>query len=387
MLRLADVVRRHGPAYLALHRGAILPSHARALTAITHCRTPALGAHLGVCARCEHRHLLFHSCRNRACARCGYDATERWLAHQRDLLLPVPYFHVVFTLPQQLRSIVRSHQRVLIGVLFKAAYAAIEALCGAERHLGGEVGALAVLHTWSRTLVYHPHVHMLVPGGALAHDGTWRPVRGRKRRYLVPVKALAKLFAGKFLAMARRALPGVHIPSLPMGTRWVVYAKPAVQGANDVLRYLGRYVHRTAIAEGSLLACTDETVTFRYRHSQTGERKTMTLPPHEFLRRFLQHVLPRGLHRVRAYGLLHPTRRSILRRLQLLLQPARAPQPPEDDRVKPRFQCPGCGTGSLTLTRRLTAKECLEWLAAAPFFNTRPPARAPPQPRATAHPS
>jgi len=139
-------------------------------------------------------------------------------------------------------------------VLFKAAFAALKALCADERHLGGEVGALAVLHTWTRALVFHPHVHMLVPGGALEPDGTWRPVRHRKRLYLVPTKALAKIFAAKFLAMARRALPDVRIPTLPMGTKWVVYAKPTVQGATEVLRYLGRYVHRTAIADGAIVA-------------------------------------------------------------------------------------------------------------------------------------
>jgi hypothetical protein len=273
-------------------------------------------------------------------------------------------------------------------VLFKAAYAALKALCADERHLGGEIGALAVLHTWTRALVFHPHVHMLVPAGALGPDGTWRPVRNRKRRYLVPVKALASLFAGKFLAMARRALPGVAIPSLPMGTKWVVYAKPTVQGAAEVLRYLGRYVHRTAIADGALVACTDDAVTFRYRDSRTGRHRTMTLTPHEFLRRFLQHVLPRGLHRVRAYGLLHPTRRTDLRRLQLLLGASKR-QPLTGKSARRRRRCPRCCDGSLDLIRRLTPAECVEWLAAVVLDVTdaRRPARAPPSPHPGVQPS
>lgn len=381
MLRLADVVRRHGPAYLARHQGAILPSHCRAMTAITNCRTPALGAHLGVCARCEHRHLLYHSCRHRACARCGFDATERWLEHQRDLLLPVAYYHVVFTLPSELRRLVRQHQRALIDVLFRSAYAALAQLAADQRYLGGQIGVLAVLHTWTRALVYHPHVHMIVPGGALAADGTWHPVPRRRRRFLVPVKPLARLFAGKFLAAARQVLPGVTIPSLRAGTRWVVYAKPVVHGNDAILRYLGRYVHRTAITDGALIACTDHAVTFRYRDHRDRRTKQMTLPPNEFLRRFLQHVLPRGLHRVRTYGLLHSGNRHLLRRLQLLLTPNGEPEPRRSGRALRTLRCPRCRHGSLVLTDRLSREQCLTQLLA----NTAPTARAPP--RQPSHPS
>lgn len=377
MLRLADVVRRHESAYMSRHRGAMLPSHVRAITAIMHCRTASLGAHVGVCAQCERWHLLYHSCRHRACARCGYDATERWLAHQRQLLLPVRYFHVVFTLPAELRRLVRRHQRVLIGVLFRSAYQALAELCAQPRYLGGRIGALAVLHTWSRTLTYHPHVHMLVPGGALTPDGTWRPAPRRRKRYLVPNRALGKLFAGIFLHAARKALgPSVTIPTIKVGAKWVVFVKPAVQGRIDVLRYLGRYVHRTAISDGNLLACTDERVTFRYRDSRTHQRKTMSLPPHEFLRRFLQHVLPKSLHRVRAYGLLSAAHRTTLRRLQLLLGGSAEPGDGvhNDDEPPPRLRCPHCKQGTLILTRRLTADECVAWLATAAAARGPPPA-------------
>src|SRR5512141_746817 len=191
MLRLADVVRRHGPAYMDRHGASMLPSHVHAVKAILRCRTPEMGGHLAACPRCGSEHLLYHSCRHRACPRGGYDATTRWLCRQHELLLPV---------------------------LFQAAFASLAALCADLRYLGARIGALAVLHTWTRTLEYHPHVHMLVPGGGLAPDGrTWLATPRRRTRYLVPERALAKLFRGRFLGLARRALPGVVFPHIPWG--------------------------------------------------------------------------------------------------------------------------------------------------------------------------
>ena len=374
--RLADVARRHGPGYLKRYGDAVLPSHVRALSAITQCRTPSLGAHLGECARCARRHLLYHSCRHRACPRCGFEQTEAWLARQRQLVLPVPYFHVTFTLPSELRRLVRSHQRALLDVLFRAAYEALSEMCADERHLGGRIGALAVLHTWTRALVYHPHVHMLVPGGALADDGTWLPAKTRGRQlYLVPERALGKLFAGKFLAMASRALPdGVSVPTIKQGTKWITAVRRVEPGPGAVLDYLGRYVHRTAVGDSSIVAVDNDSVTFRYTDSRTRQRKRMRLPAHEFLRRLLQHVLPKGFHRVRTYGLLHASHRVTLKRLQLMLGAPPADDVDEDD--APRLRCPHC-RGALVLLRRLTPDECLnrlELLASA---------RAPPRPAQT----
>jgi len=377
MAGLADVVRQHGQHYLALHRGRVLPSHVRALRAIASCRTAALGGHLAHCARCDSQHLLYHSCRHRACPQCGHDATQRWLSRQRALMLPVPYFHVVFTLPAELRRVVRAHQKALLPVLFRAAFDALAALAADPKFLGGQIGALAVLHTWTRTLEWHPHLHVLVPGGALASDGrTWLSARAtRNKRFLVPVKALALRFRGRFLHLARRSLPSGQLPHLPWSKPWVVYAKPAVQGAEAVLSYLGRYVHRTAIADKAIAGCHDGRVTFTYRDSRDHTRKRMTLPAHEFLRRFLQHVPARGMHRVRAYGLLHPAHRDTLRRLQLLLAPEQAPHDVRDAGRRPR-RCPRCHHDGLVLLRRLTPHDCLAWstrhaLAAAQ-------ARAPP---------
>jgi hypothetical protein len=378
MLTLADVVRRHGPDYLARYGSAVPRRHVRALSAMVRCRTGALGGHLAECSACGREHLLFHSCHHRACPRCGHGATSRWLERQRELLLPVPYFHVVFTLPAELRRAVREHQQALVGVLFRATFDSLAELCADPRWLGGRVGALAVLHTWSRTLEWHPHVHLLVPAGGLDADGrTWRTHTRRRQPFLVPVRALAQLFRGRFLHLARRAVPGLPLPVIPWGKRWVVFAKPVAR-PTVVLDYLARYVHRTALSDKAITACDDQSVSLSYRDSNDGRRRSMSLPPHELLRRFLQHVPLRGLHRVRAFGLLHPRERPVLRRLQLLLAPT---QPPTKDGV-PRAshshpRCPHCHERALRRVRRLSAEQCAPLLSpSAPSIE--PFARGPP---------
>jgi len=267
----------------------------------------------------------------------------------------VPYFPVVFTLPEALRAIVRTHQRVLLPVLMQTAAASLQALAADPHYLGGSVGILAVLHTWTRTLVYHPHVHCLVPGGALAPDGvTWRRARGQ---YLVPVRALSVGFRARFLLRLRRLLPDVIVPATVWKRPWVVYAKPTVQGADCVLRYLARYVHRAAITDARIVRVEATTVTFRYQDAQARAWRTMTLSGEEFLRRFLQHVLPRGFHKVRYYGWWRPHAAATRTRLQQQLAP---PDPsPRDELpdvpvgIPPAPCCPQCGTGHLLRTRRL----------------------------------
>jgi hypothetical protein len=389
MPRLADVLCRHGPDYLQRHGEAVLPSHARAVRAITTCRTAAHGGHLAECTQCSGRHVLYHSCRHRACPRCGHDAASRWLAHQQSLLLPVQYFHVVFTLPSELRRTVRSHQRVLLGVLFQAAFESLAALCADPRYVGGRIGALAVLHTWTRTLEWHPHVHMLVPAGALAPDGrSWVQQKSTNKPFLVPVRALSAHFRGRFLSLARRALPGDARVQVPWRKRWVVFSKPAVQGAERVLQYLGRYVHRTALTDKAILGCDEHTVRVAYRDSGDGSSRCMTLPAQEFLRRFLQHVPAKGLHRVRAFGLLHPAHRATLRQLQLrLAQDARAPAFDAEEHgdsppPRPPLRCPRCLTPTLQRLRRLSAEQCFELQRAA----TAPPAEARAPPSTTSSP-
>jgi DNA-directed RNA polymerase subunit RPC12/RpoP len=385
MPRLADIVRRHGAAYLERFEASMPPSHARALTAITHCRTPVLGGHVAVCAQCGTEHLLFHSCRHRACPQCGYDATERWVARQRERLLPVTYFHVVFTLPAELRRLVRSHQTALLPVLFQAAFESLARLCKDPRFLGANIGALAVLHTWTRTLEWHPHIHMLVPGVGLDPDGrTLHLVPRHRKRYLVPVRAVAKVFRARFLELARRAVSSQAIPEIPWGKSWVVFAKSAARGADKILEYLGRYVHRTAISDQAIVSYDDRTVTFRYTDNRDHQRKLMTLPAHEFLRRFLQHVLPKGMHRVRAFGLLHPAHRDTLRQTQLALASrtsATKPPPPHDPSGRPRLRCPACGERALRLLQRVSPEACMALAAAladASDTSGVPAARAPP---------
>jgi hypothetical protein len=389
MSSLTDVVRQHGGAYLERYGGGVLPSHVHAVQQISVCRTAALGGHLAHCQSCDTRHLLYHSCRHRACPQCGALRTTQWIERQRELLLPVPYFHVVFTLPGELREVVRSNQKALLPVLFRAAYESLADLCRDPHYLGAEmIGALAVLHTWTRTLGWHPHVHMLVPGGGIASDGeTWVPPPGRKKRYLVPVHALSKKFRGRFMALARKALPPGQMPQVPAKKRWVTFAKPVVHGAKQVLEYLGRYVHKTAIGNRAIVATDERTVTFRYTDSRTHARKLMTLPAFEFLRRFLQHVPPRGFHRVRCFGLLHPRHRKTLRRLLLMLDQPREPQEPETsesegDESRLR-RCPSCGAESLVILKTMDPRTCRAWTTR--HLHSEKPglatARAPPRPQ------
>ena len=232
MLEVADIFRRYGEAYLEKY-GAKLPlRHRRAFQDILHCRTPALGGHLYACDHCGHQVYSYHSCRNRSCPKCHGDDTEAWLEKRRKELLPVEYFHVVFTLPKELRHPVRSHPEILYGILMKAAAQSLIKLAADPRYVGGLIGVLAVLHTWTRTLHYHPHVHCLVPAGGVSDDQKWLPAR---KKYLVPVKALSRIFRGMFREMVAKAQPDFRIPEVAWKQEWVVYCKPTFQGADNVL--------------------------------------------------------------------------------------------------------------------------------------------------------
>lgn len=357
MPRVADAVRQFGPAYLARHGARVLPSHRRALSDLAACRTAALGGQVHRCDACGHAHYVYHSCRNRSCPTCHGAATAAWLAAREAELLPVPYFHAVFTLPAALRDLVRAQQRVLLPLLMRTAAESLQALAADPRYVGGTIGVLAVLHTWTRALVYHPHVHCLVPGGARdPGDGTWRAARSN---FLVPVRALSARFRGRFLTRLQAILPTAVIPAAVWHTPWVVYCKPTVQGSACVLRYLARYVHRIAITDARIVAVDDARVTFSYKDTTkaaTPRWRTMTLPGDEFLRRFLQHVLPRGVHKVRYYGLWHPAARTGRQALQQRLAPPNAP-PTAADGATPTVErdhpCPACGHGTLRIVGRL----------------------------------
>jgi len=361
MLEVADVFRLYGDAYRQKFGRAMLPSHRHALDDIRDCRTEVLGGHVYGCDRCGHRQYAYHSCKNRSCPKCQGDETKVWIERRRQELLAVPYFHVVFTLPNELRPIVRRQQKTLYGVLMKAAAQALMKLADDPRYVGGRLGILAVLHTWTTTLTYHPHVHCLVPAGGVSGDGRWVAAR---KRYLVPVKALAVVFRGMFLGMLRKALPRQHVPHSVWTKPWVVYCKSAVQGSERVLQYLARYVHRIALANSRLVRIEDGQVTFRYQVRKERQWKTMTLPATEFIRRFLQHVLPRGSHKVRYYGFWNPSHRALLRQIQLVTgsgepraamdDPAATPtdRTPGASFETPR-KCPCCGEGILVLVETI----------------------------------
>lgn len=316
MIELAEVVRKHGPEYLAKFGDRMPYSHKRALAAIAGCRTEAMGGHLEACDQCGSLDYVYHSCKSSSCPKCHGADTNRWLARREAELLTVPYFHLVFTLPSELREIVRSNQQTLYGVLFEAAVAALTRLSNDRKYLGGQLGMVAVLHTWTRAKEYHPHLHLLIPGGALDKNGIWRPAR---KKFLVPVKALSPIFRAIFMKRARKALAEVTFPPVVWDKDWVVFSRPTFKKTKKVLTYLSRYVHRVAIANNSIIALENDHVTFRYQNADTRQWKCMRLSAMEFLRRFLQHVLPKGFHKVRYFGYLHPTNKQTLRRLQLLL--------------------------------------------------------------------
>lgn len=364
MPEVADIFRLHGARYLERFGQTMLPSHRRALRDLCNCRTAALGGQLYVCDHCGREHYVYHSCRNRACPKCHGKDTEAWLVARREELLPVAHFHVVFTLPQELRDLVRQHQKTLYPILMQAAARALMKLAADPHYVGGLIGVLAVLHTWSRTLIYHPHIHCLVPGGGLSADGQWRPAR---EGYLVPVRALSPIFRGIFLDLLAQALPDIAIPDSVRKQAWVVYCKPTVQGAENVLTYLGRYVHRIAITDRRILAVEDGKVTFRYQNARTHQWRTMTLTVEEFIRRFLQHVLPRGVHKVRYYGLWAPSNKDKLQQIRQSLtteDAGRALPSAEKSHgaVSPQAgsapaRCSFCQKGSLLFLRRVPAQQ------------------------------
>lgn len=315
---LADVLATFGPAYLAsqsLPRGA-----AKVWRAILACRTAVLGGHVESCADCGTSRHVYHSCRNRHCPRCQTRAKEAWLAARRREVLPVPYFHLVFTLPHDLNALIGAAPRRLYENLFAAASATLTEFAGSSRHLGGMPAFSLVLHTWKQDLGRHVHVHALVAGGALSESGEWiRPKKG----FLFPVRALSTVFRGKFIAGLEGLRQQGHLPDFldPSAWQhlkqdlyahdWVVYAKQPLGGPAAVLEYLGRYTHRVAISNERIVGIANDQVAFRVRADAEGRKRTLHLPGGEFIARFLLHVLPAGFKRIRHYGLLSPARKKV----------------------------------------------------------------------------
>ena len=362
-LTLADLVRAHAEVYRRTHRLARV--QATALRAIAACRTALLGGRRETCDHCGATRIRYNSCRNRHCPTCQAQASARWIEARRAELLPIPYFHVVFTLPHALNALAQGNPRVIYTLLFRAAADTLLTFGRDPRHLGGTIGVTAILHTWSQTLTQHLHVHCLVTGGALARDRT-RWIRGRAT-FLFPVQALSVVFRAKYLAGLQRAFtegqltfaagtapladaaPFAALVAQLRATPWVVYAKRPFGGPAQVLQYLGRYTHRIAISNARLVRLVDGVVQFRWKdYADRGHTKIMALAVDEFLRRFLLHVLPRGFVRIRHFGLLaNRQRRTLIASAQQLLD-APLPAMSSDDAhaadVDPT-RCPFCRQG------------------------------------------
>jgi hypothetical protein len=342
VVELAEVFHRYGPAYRAKYGAQMLPSHRRAMQDIERCRTPALGGHVYTCPDCGEHEYVYHSCRNRHCPKCQQDRAQLWLEAQQGLLLPAPYFLLTFTLPEELRPIARSHQRVVYDLLFRASAESIQQLGQEERWVGGQMGMMGVLHTWGRNLAYHPHVHYLVPGGGIGVDGMWRRSRAN---FLLPVKALSKVVRRKFRD-ALRQVDAVIFAQVPAGVwqqDWVVHCQPVGTGVNAV-KYLAPYIFRVAISNRRIVKLADGKVTFRYRDTESGALKTCTLPAEEFIHRFLQHVLPKGFVKVRYYGFLAVGQRQRLAVLRKQLScPVKETPVATDVPRQAEVRCPSCG--------------------------------------------
>lgn len=352
MLEVADIFRAAGPEVCA--RRAVLPSQQRAVLAIQQCRTAALGGQVYGCLQCGALQYSYHSCGNRHCPKCHGQQTERWLEQQRTCLLPCPYYLLSFTLPSPLRVLARAHQKTVYGLLLKAAAASIRKLCADPQWLGAQPSMIGVLHTWTRAMLYHPHAHFLVSAGGLSRDAQqW--VSAKNPRFLVPVRALSVIFRAKMRDGLKAAKLFELVPSQVWEQDWVVHAQHAGRG-QKVLEYLGRYVFRIAITHSRLESLQDGQVTFHYRDNRTQELRRVRITAAEFVQRFLQHVLPRGLTKVRHYGLASAACSERLATALALLQSSVAtPQvEPEPLRTQPpgasanlKLRCPRCGTGQL----------------------------------------
>jgi hypothetical protein len=380
-LEVGDIFRKYTPAFLDRYDGVLSTEQRRVLKDVALCRTAALGGHVEECEQCGQQRIAYNSCRNRHCPKCQALARARWLADRAKELLPVEYFHVVFTLPDDLALIGLQNPRVVYHLLFQATAQTMLQLATDPKHLGADIGFLAVLHTWGQNLHLHPHLHCVVPGGGLAPDGSrWVSCRPG---FFLPVRVLSRLFRGKFLAFFDEAfqrhqlrfhgqlhdlaeatafqklLDKLH------ATEWVVYAKPPFGGPEQVLKYLARYTHRVAISNHRLLKMEDDQVFFHYKdYADDHAQKIMSLDAVEFIRRFLQHVVPSGFVRIRHFGFLANRFRSeklnLCRQLLESANPAQSGptprcEPASDTVVDPaleRHRCPHCGTGRMIIVER-----------------------------------
>jgi hypothetical protein len=389
-LEVADLVRSAGRNFIELNRSWLNRLHLKVLTAIERCRTAALGGHLDECLRCGQRAISFNSCRNRHCPKCQANARDRWLEARQRELLPSRYVHVVFTLPHELAPLALQNKRVVYDLLFRSSAETLLQIARDPRHLGADIGFFSVLHTWNQKLEHHPHVHCVVPAGGLSPDRTrWI---ASQHRFFLPIEVLSEVFRGKFADALREAFTngklGFHGTLKPLGRpkafaqllrltfrkKWVVYSKRPFGGPEHALRYLGRYTHRVAISNHRLVSFADDQVIFRWRDSANkNKQRLMSLHVHEFLRRFLLHVLPKGFVRIRHFGFLSTRNRStLLPECFRLLQPTAAEpireSTPDDHQTGATWSCPRCN-GPMLLLERLTALQ-LRFRAPPDLFPT-----------------
>ncbi len=365
-LEVADIFRAHGAAYRREHAGQLNLPQLKVMSAIENCRTAALGGHVSACSKCGHQHIAYNSCRNRHCPKCQGAASQEWMAARIEDLLPVEYFHAVFTLPAQIADIAFQNKAAVYGLLFKTSAQTLLTIAADPKHLGAKIGMTSVLHTWGSAMTHHPHVHVIVPGGGLSLDGTrWI---GCRPGFFLPVKVLSRLFRRLFIEglvrlhwMGKLRLFGnlvgladpdtfaAHLAPLRK-TEWVVYAKPPFGGPEAVLAYLSRYTHRVAISNHRLVSADSDTVAFRwkdYRIKRGDRMRVMRLPTDEFIRRFLIHVLPSGFHRIRHTGFLaNGIRRDRIEKIRRLIDRTAAPDQMarEEAHAQDLHQtCPKCG--------------------------------------------
>jgi hypothetical protein len=379
-LEVADIFRECGAQYRKIHGASMSREHYRAMRAIECCRTAFLGGHIDVCDECGTERNSYNSCRNRHCPKCQSLAKAEWLQARMAELLPTPYYHVVFTVPEEVASVAFQNKKIVYTILFRATSETLRTIAADPKHLGAEIGFLAVLHTWTQTLLHHPHLHCVVPGGGLSPDhNRWLSCR---QGFFLPVRVLSRLFREKFLCYLKQAFdqgklqffsdlkPLADPKSFSRFLRknreheWVIYAKPPFGGPAQVLDYLGRYTHRVAISNNRLLAFEDGKVTLQWKDRKKHDRsRTMTLDAHEFIRRFLIHVLPQRFAKIRYFGFLANRHRR--NRLSLCRQILKAPPPETDNQLldwKSRHQaltgesldiCPSCHKGRMHLARIL----------------------------------
>ncbi len=364
MAEVQDILREYGSEFFTSRK--VSYEQKKVMMALSECRTASLGAHKIICDECGHTEISYNSCRNRHCPKCQTFYKEKWIDKQKQFLLPVGYFHVVFTIPDTLNPVAYQNQRIFYNLMFKAAWATLRELSSDKKYLGAEIGVTAVLHTWGQQLVYHPHIHCIVSGGGITKVGKWRNSR---KKFFLPMRVMAKLFRGKLLSYLKSAKLEFYNDSTYLNDpvslgrllqncyakEWIVYGKPPFKSAETVVEYLGRYTHRVAISNNRILAVQDGKVTFSWKdYKDNNRRKVMTLTADEFIRRFLMHVLPKGFNKIRHFGYLGSRYRAVkleMCRRSLKVKSVYKPKTTEEILrgmgVKLLCSCPVCGSDKL----------------------------------------